>query len=627
MRRRRFWLIGLIALLLFTGIGAAYVNAFPDWGKRRAMLRLEDIGPGGSYATPDELGRLRAVFEYLEEQQIPFHVAVIPRWKNLRPDGTWYEKGIDDPNPDETVRQFVRLLQDAQRHGAVLGMHGYTHQYGSGKMPNNNQDTGTGAEFDVKGAPETAASSYAAERIRKSLAAFEKNGLQPGFWESPHYRDTREQEAVFRSFMGVLYQPDFWSPRSLFDLNVYDNENVYGRTSLGSVYVPAPLGYIRGQQGVDKVLGKLPTYRGLASLFYHPFLEYPFLQVVTDASGRPVMRDGLPVYRYKPGETSYLHRLVEGFKQNGYQWVSLHQVVPFSPAHRVELPPGTRPSDVLLGDVRGIGHADVVVRKGDQIQVIEGVYAWPRNRPQGAARTWLKQAFAADEQLMLADVNGDKRQDLVAYNRTTGHVRVFYSNGNHFGSAVPFGVLPVGIEGLRPLHLHRDGRVDLVGRTENRLILAENQGDRFAAKDTGLQLPSDATLLTGDLNGDGYEDVFYCSPGEKRIRIFPNSGKGELAGPIDLPLPQAGDKLQLLAGDTNGDGKTDLVLYDAAKGMWDVWQGGADFRLTPVPNPFGPWAAGKKIGLTADFDGNGKQDIAAFDERLHVLDIALSFRD
>lgn len=289
----------------------------PD-GNRPALLRLEDVGPGGAYRTLENLGRLRAVFDYLFAARVPFHVALIPRWKNIEPDGTWYEKGIDDPFPDDYVKKFVRLMQDAQKRGALLGMHGYTHQYGTHKKDDNNQDTGTGSEFNVDGEPETVSSAYTVDRVGRSLAAFQGANLAPHFWETPHYNNTPEQERIFGSFVKILYQSDALGRAGA---NVYVS-------GTGIVYIPTPLYYIDEQNTVERMLAKLPAFRGLASMFYHPFLEFACLEPAKDMSGQPAVREGLPVYRYRVGEESNLHKLVKGFRQRGFRWVSIYDVMP-----------------------------------------------------------------------------------------------------------------------------------------------------------------------------------------------------------------------------------------------------------------------------------------------------------
>ncbi|GAX90267.1 DUF2334 domain-containing protein [Effusibacillus lacus] len=284
---------------------------------RPALLRLEDIGPGGPYRTLKDLGRLRAVFEYLMGQHVPFHVALIPRWKQLEPDSSWYNKGLDDSTPDLHLQKFISLMQCVQRHGVLFGMHGYTHQYGDRKLENDNQDTGTGFEFDVEGFPETATSFYAADRIRKSLTAFQKAGLYPHFWESPHYRHTLAQERIFGSYVKVLYQSD--AERHATS-HVYISET-------GNIFIPTPYYYVHEQNTVAQILSRLAGSHDLASMFYHPFLEFPHLEPVRDSVGSPLMWDGLPVYRYKTEDTD-LQRLVKGVRHMRYHWLPLYALIP-----------------------------------------------------------------------------------------------------------------------------------------------------------------------------------------------------------------------------------------------------------------------------------------------------------
>ncbi|GIM48115.1 hypothetical protein DNHGIG_36640 [Collibacillus ludicampi] len=591
--------------------------------KRYALIRLEDVGPGGSYRTLEDLGKLRAIFTYLKEENVPFQVAVIPRWKNIQPDGTWYNKGIDDSQPDDYMVKYIHLLKDAERCGAVLGMHGYTHQYGETRSEDNNQDSGIGFEFNVKNAPETDTPAFAWERFTKSLAAFKRAGLRPGFWESPHYHHLREQEKVFQSLIGVIYQADV-EARAQKGVFFDEGENHYGRKTLGSVFIPTPLDYINEENTVEKVIDKLPTLEGLASMFFHPFLEFPYLHEVKDTQGNPEKREGIPVYMYK-GEDSPLHRLVSGFRTRGFQWVSLDRVVPFSPAHRIDLPVGTKASALLFGDVRGVGHADVVVCAKNGVLVIPGVYQWPRNRPQEAAQVWLKHSFLPDEKMFLMDINNDKKQDLVTYNRKMGEVRVFYSNGMNFHAPVSFGKLPSGLDFLQPFK--QNGRTDLIGvNNGEEVIIAKKEGMRFRTIATHLRIPSASIMFVGDLNGDRFDEVIACSPMEKTIFVYPNDGGQIRLLPSCLWFSRAERERQVMIGDTNGDGKAEMILYHPEEGSWAIHQIDTRFRFSSHPVVFGPWARGRRTAFTADFDGNGKWDLVSYDETNHALDLALSFQ-
>ncbi|MGV2805802.1 DUF2334 domain-containing protein, partial [Clostridium perfringens] len=46
----------------------------------KALIRLEDIGPGGWYETEEQQAKLLVIAQFLHHQQIPFHLAVIPRY-------------------------------------------------------------------------------------------------------------------------------------------------------------------------------------------------------------------------------------------------------------------------------------------------------------------------------------------------------------------------------------------------------------------------------------------------------------------------------------------------------------------------------------------------------------------
>jgi len=94
----------------------------PVTTRQLALLRLEDIGPGGNYSTPEELGRLRAVIDYLDIEGIPFQVTVVPRYMQLKPDGIWENRGLDDFLLSPESQAFVHLLYYIQSRGGVVGI-------------------------------------------------------------------------------------------------------------------------------------------------------------------------------------------------------------------------------------------------------------------------------------------------------------------------------------------------------------------------------------------------------------------------------------------------------------------------------------------------------------------------
>lgn len=633
--KRKLWKkigIGIVGGIIAVVALAAYIptetktSTSPNEGKRHVMIRLEDVGLGGDYNTLEGLGKLRAVINYVASEHVPFHVAVIPRRMSLQDDGVWKEKGIDDPNPDEIVSAFIKLLQQAEHQGGVLGMHGYRHQYGETYRSDGEQNSGTGSEFNIKDAPETQEISYAAERMKESLAAFARADLHPAFWESPHYKDTLEQEAVFRSFVGLMYQPDLYAKNARDDLSTYDTINTFGQDSLGSVYIPAPYRYVSDAKSVDEMLEKAATDDGLASFYFHPFLEFKHLEPVVDADGKPEEKDGLPVYQYKEGDTvSFLHKLITGFKKLDYRWMSLYDMVPFTPAHRVMLPSRTKLQNVLLGDVTGRGHADVVVRQMHRILVIPGSYDPPRNRQQEASQVWLRETFASEDQLLLVDVNSDSKQDLVAYNADTGSVRVALADKRQFLPLKTIGTLPAGLSSMRSLQF-TDG-IGLIAKGEKGLVQVRLSNQQISFTESDFSLPEDTEIFAAKFKDPAVDDILCVSHKEKQVSILYHQGNGGFAAPQAARGVSFGKRDQLLVGDANGDGRSDLIAYTAETGMWRVFQNEGENRFQPLDNELGPWAQGKeRLGVVADFDGNRKTDIGSYDEAGHVLDLALSYR-
>jgi hypothetical protein len=631
--KNRFWkragmsIGGLILCILAVVYVTTYTgtNIYPNKGKQHALLRLEDVGPGGEYGNLEGLGKLRAVLDYVSSEQIPYHIAVIPRMISLETGIVWQERGIDDPKPDSITTSMIGLLQEAQRRGAVLGMHGYSHQYGDSLRPDNSHNSGTGAEFNIPGAPETMQPAFAAERISRSLAAFDRAGLTPSFWESPHYKDTRDQEKVFRSYMGLLYQPDLFSLRSFKDLTAYESTNTYGKSTLGSIYIPAPFKYVSDAASVDRILAKAADDNGLASMYFHPFLEFPFLKPVTDQDGKPVMKDLLPLYAYQEGTPSHLHRLVNGMRLTGYKWRSLFDIVPFSPAHQVALPTATPYPNVLLGDVAGEGHADVVIREKHRILVIPGQYTWPRNRAQEASEVWLKEAFAPEEQTLLVDLNHDGRDDLLAYHSLTGAVRVAWNDIDHFVAPVLAGTLPQGLASLQSYRFIEGNGI--LARAEHGIVLARYKDQQLHTTVAPVQLPQDAELFAAKLEQRNEDDIMIHSASEQTMSVLTLAEDQQYTKPKLLEGIQIPPGTQVVVGDFNGDGRDDLLLYAAATGLWKVYENEGNGAFRALDNDFGPWARGQgRIAAVADYDGNGKTDIASYDPQEYVLDLALSFR-
>ena len=142
-----------------------------------------------------------------------------------------------------------------------------------------------------------------------------------------------------------------------------------------------------------------------------------------------------------------------------------------------------------------------------------------------------------------------------------------------------------------------------------------------------MSLPDDAEIFTAKCKDTDVDDILCVSHKEKRVSIMYHQANGMFAEPQTAGGVSFGNNDQLLVGDTNGDGRSDLIAYTAETGIWRVFQNEGENHFQPLDNEFGPWAQGKeRRDVVADFDGNRKTDIGSYNETEHVLDLALSFR-
>jgi hypothetical protein len=413
--RRISWIRYALAAIVI-GVLATVYHIFTVEGGSTApklvMIRMEDIGPGGEYDSLERLGKLRAVFDYLTKHDVPFHMAIIPRWNNITPDGTRYDTALNQTD-DPYVQSFDLVLKQAIRDGAVAGMHGYTHQVGYVRRDDGHHESGIGNEFNVPDVLPTMTTEYAIERVSEGMKIMESADIRPMFWEVPHYHSTPEQDNVFRSFFGLHYQAEVQMNRNAPQALYLTNRNTgFGASSLGAAYVPTPFDYIAYNKDEKVILDRLGKSNNIGSFFYHPFLEFKHLLPVLDEAGEPLLRDGIPVFTYPVQIKSTLQKLIAGIETKGYSFYSILDYVPFTPAHSVPLKARGKdngaaaaakagkgasrsvkePQDtmVLLGDVSGDGQTDTVRwdhASGD-IYVTACDFRTQRNTRQQPVQIW-----------------------------------------------------------------------------------------------------------------------------------------------------------------------------------------------------------------------------------------------
>jgi hypothetical protein len=122
---------------------------------------------------------------------------------------------------------------------------------------------------------------------------------------------------------------------------------------------------------------------------------------------------------------------------------------------------------------------------------------------------------------------------------------------------------------------------------------------------------SSGLFLAGDFDGDGKSDLVHAVAGADYAHIWTSKGDGAFSIKTFMPwLGYSLDTGRMLVGDFNGDKKAD-VFHDAGGSYAHVWtaqSGDVPFKVTT----FTPWSgydlsAGRL--LIGDFNGDGKSDV------------------
>ncbi len=139
------------------------------------------------------------------------------------------------------------------------------------------------------------------------------------------------------------------------------------------------------------------------------------------------------------------------------------------------------------------------------------------------------------------------------------------------------------------------------------------------------------SMVSGDFNGDGKVDlIFALSRGGNQVVLFLGNGDGTFHAPRYIPVAlPSGQQLgiSLLTTDFNGDGKLDLVVntgnpnaQNPGGGIYLMLGNGAGNFGSPILIYTPPEYNLADAALAGDFDGDGRADIAVFDNYDGTLD-------
>jgi hypothetical protein len=278
------------------------------------------------------------------------------------------------------------------------------------------------------------------------------------------------------------------------------------------------------------------------------------------------------------------------------------------------------PATVAIGDVNGAARLDVLIPLRDDLGLFLQNAAGGLEPMQTLAAT---QFGNGEEDVAVADLNGDGRADVVATGWASAGVDVWFQSAD--GSlAMPqsFACPHGGYDVLSVADLNHDGALDVVvvgGQSYDACVLLQQPGG-FAPFVLDPIGNGPNGLATGDLDGDGRADVILTGDNGSKdyLGLMHQNLDGTLAALVFLPSANIPDDVAL--GDLNGDGRLDAIVVHTGWSELGVYRQEANGTLSSeqiYQIPYIDWGSDRMA--VGDINSDGKPDIVITERNLTIL--------